>query len=328
MQKFNAINLSRSDTAYDANYNSLGVGIKTFICPRNSSMEKIAEFNSLAQKLSSYKDKELAVKLAQFRNERIKLANRLYGIEKSIYHIIARKDKKLVLFETNYDCINIDKISNVRGNDSSLKFEDGINYYSFNYSKSTLFRKFTLPYNSVEFPVDIIKNPYDLLLELFTKNYSKTEKRIQKIILPLYGINRRKKFVYEKSGLNQWNAGGRQRNLGEIYIPIPSDIHNKFKNFFPERDKSFNLQIPTSEILSAKVCQDNCKALMTNPNNALSNWLLRKVLNLNEGELATIEKLDTLGFDSVEIIKIDDLNYKIDIMKTDSYAEFSSNYLQ
>ncbi|MCC5946213.1 MAG: hypothetical protein JJT94_14880 [Bernardetiaceae bacterium] len=61
---------------------------------------------------------------------------------------------------------------------------------------------------------------------------------------------------------------------------------------------------------------------MTNPNKALSDWLLRRVLQLSEGELATIEKLDKLGFDSVMIIKTDSENYKIDIMKTDAYDKF------
>lgn len=31
-QSFNATNLSRSDTAFDASFNSVGIGIKTFIC--------------------------------------------------------------------------------------------------------------------------------------------------------------------------------------------------------------------------------------------------------------------------------------------------------
>lgn len=61
---------------------------------------------------------------------------------------------------------------------------------------------------------------------------------------------------------------------------------------------------------------------MTDPNKALSDWLLRKVLQLQEGELATIEKLETLGFDSVIIQKQDSQNFFIDIMKTDSYEEF------
>lgn len=81
--------------------------------------------------------------------------------------------------------------------------------------------------------------------------------------------------------------------------------------------------VPTKEVLSAKVCQENSKALMTDPNKALSDWLLRKILKLKEGEPATIEKLNELGFDSVIITKIDEENFKIDIMKTDSYEVFN-----
>jgi hypothetical protein len=83
------------------------------------------------------------------------------------------------------------------------------------------------------------------------------------------------------------------------------------------------LIVPTKEVLSAKVCQENSKALMTDPNKALSDWLLRKILKLKEGELATIEKLNELGLDSVIITKIDEENFKIDIMKTDSYEVFN-----
>ena len=101
-------------------------------------------------------------------------------------------------------------------------------------------------------------------------------------------------------------------------------MHKKFPNFFPKRDQDFNLQIPTGEVFSAKVCQENAKALMKNPNKALSDWLLRKVLQLKEGELATIEKLDKLGFDSVIIMKDINGDFKIDIMKTDTYVEFNT----
>jgi hypothetical protein len=120
----------------------------------------------------------------------------------------------------------------------------------------------------------------------------------------------------------QWNAGEIKRNMGEVYIPIPSEIHNLFPDFFPSRDTELNLEIPTGEVFKAKVCQDNSKALMTNPNKAMSDWLLRKVFNLQEGELAKIEKLNELGFDSVIIQKDDAGNYKIDKVKSDSYEKF------
>ena len=61
---------------------------------------------------------------------------------------------------------------------------------------------------------------------------------------------------------------------------------------------------------------------MTNPNNALSDWLLRKVLKLKEGELLTYDRLMIIGVDSVRITKINNGNYKIDFAKLDSFENF------
>jgi len=83
-----------------------------------------------------------------------------------------------------------------------------------------------------------------------------------------------------------------------------------------------NLHVPTGEILNAKLCQENSKALMTNPNKALSDWLLRKVLKLKEYEILTYEKLKIIGIDSVRITKIDTENYKIDFAGIDNYDNF------
>lgn len=328
-RSFNAENLSRSDTAFDANYKSIGVGLKTFTCSTGNSTEKVAEFNSLSRVLKDFKEKDLAFKLAEFRNERINLANRVYDIENSLYHIVARREKELILFETDYEQIDIKNINSVKQNSASLQFDDGKNFYSFNFSKSTLFRKFIIPDYAFRMPIEILEDPYSLLLELFEEKglKEKTEEK-EFVILPLYGYYQKEKFVFEKSGLNQWNAGGRKRDFGEIYIPIPIEIHKRFPDFFPPRDQKFNLKVPTNEILSAKVCQENSKALMTDPNKALSDWLLRKVLQLKEGELATIEKLNELGFDSVIITKIDNENFEIDIRKTDTFERFQEKNIE
>jgi hypothetical protein len=328
-RSFNATNLSRSDTAFDANYNSLGIGLKTFTCNSNYSNEKVAEFNSLSKQLSQLEGVDLAIKLSEFRNHRILMAQRIYEIEKSLYHIVARKENKLLLFETDYDIIDIESIHNVQGNKASLQFKDKNNSYSFNYSKNTLFRKFYIPEKAFELPIEIINDPFSILLQLFEKinldpAKDKLLKGVNYVVLPLYGKIRDVKYVFEKSGLNQWNAGGRKRDQGEIYIPIPALIHRMYPDFFPSRDVPFSLSIPSGEIYSAKVCQDGSKALMTDPNKAMSDWLLRKVLQLEEGELATIEKLDELGFDSVIIIKTDADCYKIDILKTNSFENFIS----
>ena len=328
-KSFNAVNLSRTDTAYDANYKSTGVGIKTFTLPSSSSTEKIAEFNNLSQELSNHKGLDLALKLAEFRNERIKLANRTYNINDSIYHIVGRKDNELILFQTDYDEIKIDKInkSSIKENKSSIQFDDGINSYRFNYSKSTLYRKFELPKNHLKIDVNILDDPYDLLLKFLNEESQILTKKQYKrgvdyIILPLYGLKKKEKFVHLKSGLNQWNASGRKRDLGEVYIPIPKKIHHLYPNFFPRRDKQFSLEVPTGEIFNAKVCQENSKALMTNPNKDLSDWLLRRVLNLNQGQLASYYHLKKYGFDSVILIKESHNFYKIDKKELDSYENF------
>lgn len=127
----------------------------------------------------------------------------------------------------------------------------------------------------------------------------------------------------EKSGLNQWNAAGRRRDVNEIYIPIPAWIHVSFPDFFPEREESFRLILPNGNELSAKLCQAGSKALMSNPNLELGKWLLREVMNLKEKELLTYEKLQVIGIDSVEVYKISDKVYKIDFRPMGTYDEFA-----
>ena len=51
---FDAENLSRTDTAYDAKKDSFGVGIKTFQLNNDSSVEKVAEFNVISSELKKY----------------------------------------------------------------------------------------------------------------------------------------------------------------------------------------------------------------------------------------------------------------------------------
>lgn len=320
---FDADNLSRSDTAFDAKYNETGIGIKTFILNNITSYEKIAEFNNLSNKINKLEGKDLALLVSSFRNDRISLARRLYKITDSQYHIIARKESQLLLFDTDYDIVNIERITGIKQSKSTVTFNDSNNEYRYSYSKSTLYRKFVLPKEFNAIDINIIDDPYSLLLSLQDRvitDKNSITKQSQFIILPLYGRNR---IVHPKSGLNQWNAEGRTRDPGELYIPIPIIIHKYFPNFFPEKDKPFRLRIPTGEVFSAKVCQEKGKALMTNPNKQLSEWLLRTVLQLKEGELATIEKLDKLGFDSVIIIKSEINNeYLIDIRKTGTYESF------
>jgi hypothetical protein len=138
--------------------------------------------------------------------------------------------------------------------------------------------------------------------------------------------------VQEKSGINQWNAGGRERKFGESYIPIPMAIHDAHPNFFPPKDVKFKLTLPNGKVISAKVCQENNKALMSDPNTDLCEWLytiIDKNLDIAKERFVeerpyTYEDLRKVGKDSVRVIKVDGEHnaYRLESSNLGSYEEF------
>lgn len=330
-RSFGATNLSRSDTAFDAQIGDVGIGLKTFICGGNKSLEKVAEFNALAPSFRDLKGRELAEWVLTLRNERIQLAQNLYGVHDAIYHIVARRSGELVLFDSNYKLADTTLISDIHDNGKAVRFSLGEELYSFNRSKSTLYREFILPEQVQHLPIEIIDDPFELLLQLFDQQGDRHKAQLKEkrqVILPLYSTQGKQgKKVPERSGLNQWNARGRRRSYGEVYIPIPQEVHRREPGFFPRRDEPFVLRLPTGELLQAKVCQEGNKALMTNPNDAIADWLLRKLFRLEEGELLTRKHLDELGFDAVVITDEGVSNegerlYAIDKAPLGSYESF------
>lgn len=315
-----AINLSRTDTAYDAKWKDVGVGIKTFTIPKDSSVEKIAEFNALSPILRNLDQDELAYRLADFRNERMEIANTLYGINNSLYHIIGRKEKSLYVFNTAYDFVDKESIKIEQCNDRSLHFSDGKNKYSFNKSKSVLLKKFELPNDAFKIDVDIINDPFKLLESLLSKgNILEMAKPKEFVLLPLFSEIKGIKYVPEKSGLNQWNALGRKRDENEVYIPIPSSVHRDHPNFFPDRNTIFTLFLPDGSEMKAKVCQAGEKALMSNPNKDLGKWILRKILKIKPGQLVTYDDLAIAGFNSIVVTKGSEGTYHVNVSLEESF---------
>jgi hypothetical protein len=326
-KSFNAENLSRGDTSADASKDNLGIGIKTFLHKNGATFEKVAEFNKDSVSLRKLDEEQMIVEVSKLRNERIETTKRIHGLDNLIYHCVTRRDGGILLYEQPMDTISINKISNLAIDGNIINFKDESNEYKYNMSKSTLYKKFGSQNVYSDFEVKIFNDPFSELEKLFAQvrdiTFSPVKER-EHIFLPLYSYEKGQKVVFEKSGLNQWNAGGRPRNLGEVYIPIPKFVHNHYPDFFPPRDIKFNLKLPNNKILSAKLCQENSKALMTDPNKDLGEWLLRDILQLKEGELLTYKKLEDLGLDSVVIYKIDEENYEIDFTKIGSFDNFKN----
>ena len=363
-----ATDLSRSDMSYDAILNkTIGIGVKTFVADNIAigKSEKVAEFTRNA-KLGDFKNmttEQYAFKASELRNNRIVSDANEYSIDyrKSKYHCLVRAEGIAFIHEEPYslvDVINI-KPTDFRGNEVSRfvndgeghsYFTDGIARYRYDVAKNVLYKKFELGLyeNSPHIPLVIYEDIFEKILKwtkfeepikviklLQSKN--KDDDNLIKgedyVVLPLYSTkNKTIREVQELSGINQWNANGRIRKFGESYIPIPMAIHDAYPNFLPTRDVKFKLKLPNGKIISAKVCQANNKALMSDPNTDLCEWLytiIDKDIEIAKRRFAeerpyTYSDSQMVGKDSVRVIKVKGEHnlYRLESSNLGSYEEF------
>lgn len=328
---FKAENLARSDCSADAKKNGIGIGLKTWM---GNDDQKIAEFGRLRPTYENLTGLELVRTISEYRNERIRITKNLHNIKDMIYHIVKRVPNAMQIIEYAFDYIDLDNLTLIldRGNANNTYFTDGHHTYHFSLSKNTLFMLFENIEILDSFDVDIMEDPYEFLqinsYETTTnfhtnQNFTRFIDKEKQICLRLYSTKPNgTKFIFEKSGLNQWNASGRVRNPNEVYIPYPSEDRARTINFFPPRDTIFQLKLPDGQTIPAKVCQDDSKAIMSNPNKILGKWLLRDVFELPENTIITYQMLEKFGIDSVVFTKISDLHYSIDFSEIGTYEEF------
>jgi len=328
---FEATNLSREDCSADAQKGNCGIGLKTWVDTDN---QKVAEFNKLKKTYMHLEPYEMVCKIAEYRNERIRVTKNLHGIKEMIYHIVKRVPNAMNIYEYAFEMIDISniKIEEKKSSTTNIYFNDGKHEYHFNVSKSTLYMIFEDMILLDSFEVNILEDPYGYLEKLAQDNIKEVseinsvinqEEKYEQLCLRLYTIDRttKEKVVKERSGLNQWNANGRRRNVNEVYISYPSEDRQRSRGFFPPRDENFELILPDGKSIQAKVCQDDGKAIMSNPNSDLGEWLLRDVFELPEGKVVTYEMLKIYGIDSVIFTKINDKKYKIDFTDIGTYEK-------
>lgn len=327
---FDVDNNARSDDSADA-FNSekgIGIGLKTWVGQDN---QKVAEFGRLRPNYEHLEGMELINAIARYRNTRIRTTMNVHGLKEMIYHIVKRVPNAMCIYEAAFDEIDISNITldEKRGNKNSLYFSDGNHTYHFSRSKNTLYMNFDDMILLDQFNVDIFDDPYEVLSQLMSSDktqltlpsVSKIAPEKNQLCLRLYQLKNNQKFVAEKSGINQWNAGGRARNPNELYIPYPK-VDRERKDFFPSKDISFDLLLPDGQWISAKVCQQDNKAIMSNPNKALGKWLLRDVFELEEVTLITYEMLKEFNIDSVIFTRLDNLKYSVDFCELGTYEKF------
>jgi len=322
---FNAENLSRSDVAIDAVKDGIGFGLKTFLHGNGRTTQKIAEFNAIRNEYADMNNEEIVRFISQARNARLDLVTESYGTRELIYHCVTRSENKMSIYEFSMDMVDIDNIGNINRAGNAIKFTDGINEYSFNLSKSTLYKRFICETSLKDIGVDILADPYDALTCINSSEPSilTTSTIYPFIYLPLYAPSSADFKPALRSGINQWNANGRPRHDNELYIPVPAWIHQKIVGFFPNNNNDvFTLILPDGSELKSKMCQSGQKGLMSNPNKALGKWVLRDVLKITPRTLIDRAYLNRIGVDSVIVYKVSNDEYKIDFASLGKYEEF------
>ena len=212
-RSFDAKNLSRSDVSADASKGNVGIGIKTFLEKNSASLQKVAEFNKEAKTFRDLDIESKVLRVAEMRNRRIEATKTIHGLDSMIYHCVTRAPRKILVYETEMDTINIDKIGSISPskNGNTIYFRDTKNEYTLNLTKSTLFKRFITPPHILELRTRILDDPFDELEKMFlevreTLHFAPIKKQTH-VFLPLYST-RTQGEVPTKSGLNQWNAGG------------------------------------------------------------------------------------------------------------------------
>ena len=362
-----ATDVGRQDGSFDSKIVSrdggqIGVGVKTFTTKtaQHSSIEKIAEFSKPAfvKVLAKLRGKRLAIAVSEFRNMRVTSDAIQLGVDlgPSFYHCVVRIPGAIVIHEEAYDLIDLEKLyptdrTGKRARkwgsslDDHLYFGDGKNLYTFHRGKNVLNKRFDLTkgFTSSPIKVGILSNALDRISDFFgglavssissevggVNFRSRTEGNLS-VVLPLYSPG--KMLVQSKSGLNGWNAGGRPRKFGEAYIPIPSIVHKIRPGFFPPKEKRFVLSLPNGDRISAKVCQQGSKALMSDPNTAIFFWLYELIDgNMEIAQQRAVSKkpytyadLVKIGKDSVAISKsrTKGVDYDLEFVSIGSYEAF------
>lgn len=317
-QPYTTQDLSRADNSFDSIVAGFcgnckaGVGVKTFVTASTPYKdEKVAEFTKYAgvHNLKSLAPEELVLTVATLRNKRVISDAGEYGIclDKSFYHCLIRDKNSIFIHEEPYPIIDLEHITllgtnRTKTNTGMVAFSDGLHTYKYNTAKNVLYKRFELSKgsNSPSYEMPISPDPFKLLASLLDQKHPDINPMINEfmivtssgqesrkfIVLPLYQTKGSSPIheVAEKSGINQWNAGGRPRKFGEAYIPVPAALLKKRKDFFPFSNSAskkiaerFTLILPDGKSVSAKLCQQNWKALMSDPNDVLINWLYKVI---------------------------------------------------
>ncbi len=365
---FNSEDVDIGNTPHDIRSefgsDKIGIGLKTWLSSK-PSYQKVMQLKRYRTEIEPFQhDPEgLALKVSQIKNDRLITDYKRLGLKENenIYHYVTRDAGKMLLSETSYPLVDIDKLKPGKLTTKSFTFSDGIKQYKYTFGDCEIWMRFEPDDSNTTLldtlDVDIMSDPFAFLKNAFTKEkgvYAPVKPKHDYIYLPLYSY--RTKTVPASSGLNAWNGMPKSktshtvRPKGEAYIPIPKVVWQKYpywvdpkvnmddyasyKRNTGKSSYEFNLHMPDGKVFPALFAQQGFKSLQTNPQSILGTWILN-VLGIKNPQrtqydepatnIVTMNLLQKLGFDSVKLWHEDPDNPKdiwIDFAEYGSFERF------
>jgi hypothetical protein len=118
------------------------------------------------------------------------------------------------------------------------------------------------------------------------------------------------------SGLNWGQRPG--RNPDQAYLSVPSHIQKS--GFFPKKGEIFQIVTVDGEIWDCARRQANGKAIQSVNDNSIIGRYFRKLLNLESGDMVSIDHLLKYGRTSIDIYKKSKYVYILDFMIYDKLS--------
>lgn len=134
------------------------------------------------------------------------------------------------------------------------------------------------------------------------------------VVLPLVKNNGE---VHATSGLNWGQRPG--RNPDEAYIPVPSEVHDKYKEFFPPRREPFVIETFDGNEFRCVIAQQNDKAIETVESNSLLGAYFRRLLGLKPGTRVETQHLHAYGRLDVTITRLTERRYWLEFGKPSTH---------
>ncbi|MDH5101233.1 NgoFVII family restriction endonuclease [Lactobacillus kefiranofaciens] len=342
----------------------IGIGLKTWLSSK-PSYQKVMQLKRFRTQIEPHqKDPDdLAYIVSKIKNQRLITDYKRLGLDENdnIYHYVTRDSGKMLLSETSYPLVDMDRLKPGKLSSKSFTFSDGIKDYKYTFGDSQIWMRFdpkdknTVLLDTLN--IDILDDPFTFLKSAFKKQkgvYAPLKPKYDYLYLPLYSY--KTKTVAESSGLNAWNGLPKTkgsttlRPKGEAYIPIPKKVWKKhpywvdpnvnmadYKAYKKTTGKSgykIRLHMPDGQIFPALFTQSDFKSLQTKPQSILGLWILnvlgvtdpqRKQYDQPATNIVTMNMLQKAGFDSVKLWHQDPNNLHdiwIDFAEYGSFERF------